>query len=258
MKVKYFFIATLIILILSVLFTKSIKEGFQQQYCQRFKNCMDCSSASGCSWCEKANICLTSTTLKSTDKMCNQMNTISSSFRCPSAAGVVSAGAGAPTLRETPTLPEAIASNDVLYDFSLYKNRITDKIPPPNLYMAGNIKVSNEDLLSNMNDVRNDITNYKIEMPGLIASTVESQIRPMVRGILSENYYIQGFEDFKKCKSHNSCNSCVGDQVCGWNPRSNQCEDKGLNNLWQVTQPSRCILTSSTIPNMLNRPGGNV
>ena len=180
----------LVILILAVVFTQKTKEGFQQNYCQRFKNCMDCSSASGCSWCGKANICLTSTTLKSTDKECNQMNTISSSFRCPSAGGV-----------EMPTLPEAIASNDVMYDFSLYKNRITDKIPPPNLYMAGEMKVSNEDLLSNMNDVRNDITNYKFEMPGIIASSVQEQIRPMVRGILSENYYIQGFEDMNASKN---------------------------------------------------------
>lgn len=250
MKVKYFFMTALVILMLVMIFTQTTKEGFQQQYCQRFKNCMDCSSASGCSWCAKANVCLTSTTLKSTDRECNQMNTISSSFRCPSAGGV-----------EPPTLPEAIASNDVMYEFSLYKNRITDKIPPPNLYMAGEVKVSNEDLLSNMNDVRNDITNYKFEMPGIVASTVEDQIRPMVRGILSENYYIQGFEDMNaktKCQSHNSCSGCVGDQACGWNPRSNQCETKGANNLWQVTQPSRCILTSSTIPNMLNRPGGNV
>ena len=54
------------------------------------------------------------------------------------------------------------------------------------------MKVSNEDLLSNMNDVRNDIKNYKTEMPGIIASSVEQQIKPMVKGILSENYYIQG------------------------------------------------------------------
>jgi hypothetical protein len=181
MKLKYLFIPALIFLILIVIVTQKQKEGFLANYCAKYKSCMDCSSASGCSWCSKGNVCLTSTTLKSTDKECNQMNTISSSFRCPSAEGI-----------EPPTLPEAIASNDVLYDFSLYKNRITDKIPPPNLYMAGEMKVSNEDLLSNMNDVRNDITNYQIEMPGIIASSVEGQIKPMVKGILSENYYIQG------------------------------------------------------------------
>lgn len=247
MKVKYFFMMALVILLLATLFTQSVKEGFLEDYCAKYKTCNDCSSASGCSWCPKSKVCLTSTTLKSTDANCNQMNTISSSFRCPSAEGV-----------EPPTLPEAIASNDVMYEFSLYKNRITDKIPPPNLYMAGTTKVSNEDLLSNMNDVRNDINNYKIEMPGIIASTVENQMKPMVKGILAENYYIQGFEDFGSCNKHNSCSSCVGDNGCGWNPRSNGCEKKGSNNKWQITQPSRCVLSPTTIRSMIKNPGGNV
>jgi hypothetical protein len=250
MKVKYLCMIVLVILIIFVFITEKTKEGFQQHYCQRFKNCMECSSASGCSWCPKANVCLTSTTLKSTDDICNQMNTISSSFRCPSASGV-----------ESPTLPETIASENIMYDFSLYKNRITDKIPPPNLYMAGEMKVSNEDLLSNMNDVRNDITNYKTEMPGIIASSIEKQIRPMVRGILGENYYIQGFEDMNaktKCKTYNSCSNCVGDNSCAWNPRSNSCEPRGPNNMWQIIQPSRCVLTSSTISNQLRSSVGNV
>lgn len=250
MKTKYIFMIALVTLILIVILTQKHKEGFLNNYCQRFKTCMECSSSSGCSWCPNAKVCLTSTTLKSTDKECNQMNTIASSFRCPSADGV-----------EPPTLPEAIASNDVLYDFSLYKNRITDKIPPPNLYMSGELKVSNEDLLSNMNDVRNDIKNYRIEMPGIIATTVETQIKPMVKGVLAENYYIQGFEDMNaqtKCKTHNSCSSCVDDQACGWNPRSYSCEKKGSNNMWQITQPSRCVLTSTTIGQMTTNPAGNV
>ena len=246
MKVKYFFMTALIILCLVMIFTQTTKEGFLADYCAKYNSCMDCSSASGCSWCPKSKVCLTSTTLKSTDVTCNQMNTIASSFRCRSADGM-----------EPPTLPEAIASNDVLYDFSLYKNRITDKIPPPNLYMAGKLKVSNEDLLSNMNDVRNDITNYREEMPGIISSSVENQIKPMVKGILSENYYVQGFQNLN-CQTYNSCSNCLNNNSCGWNPRSNSCENKGLNNLWQITQPSKCVLTSTTIKNMLTHPGGNV
>jgi hypothetical protein len=190
MHAKYFFMTALVILMLLVLFTQNTKEGFLQDYCAQYKSCTDCSSASGCSWCPKSNVCLTSTTLKSTDADCNQMNTIASSFRCPSAEGV-----------EPPTLPAAIASDDVMYEFSLYKNRITDKIPPPNLYMAGDVKVSNQDLLSNMNDVRNDIANYKTEMPGIISSAVENQIKPMVKGVLAQNYYIQGFQDMSKSKN---------------------------------------------------------
>jgi hypothetical protein len=252
MKIHFLsgFIIIIIVLILTMTYTKSIKEGFEQSYCKRFTDCMACSSASGCSWCANGNICLSSTSLKSTDKLCNQMNTIASSFRCPSAEGV-----------EPPTLPEAISSNDVMYEFSLYKNRITDKIPPPNLYMAGEMKISNADILSNANDVRNDIRNNHIELPGLIASTVQEQIKPMVKGILSENYYIQGFEDMNKetkCSVNNSCSSCVGDNNCAWNPRRNACEPRGPNNKWQIIQPSRCVLSSSTISKMSSNPAGNV
>lgn len=253
MKTVYFLMSVFIIfaiLILSLFLSYRKKEGFLNNYCANFKTCSDCSSSSGCSWCPKAKVCLTSTSLKSTDRICNQMNTIASSFRCTSKEGIESLEA-----------IEAKQSNDVMYDFSLYKNRITDKIPPPNLYMAGTTKVSNEDLLSNMNDVRNVISNYKQEMPGIIASTAEQQIRPMVKGILSENYYIQGFEDMNteiKCKSYNSCTTCLNDKACGWNPRSYSCDKKQPNNQWQIIQPSRCVLTPRTQKLMTTSPGGNV
>jgi hypothetical protein len=248
MKLKHILMVTLIILFLLMIASTKIKEGFLENYCAKYTTCMDCSSASGCSWCPTAKVCLTSTTLKSTDKECNQNNTIASSFRCPSAGGI-----------ETQTLPEAIESNDVMYDFSLYKNRITDKIPPPNLYMAGEVKISNQDLLSNMNDVRNDIANYKIEMPGIIASTVEEQIKPMVKGVLSENYYIQGFEDMntkqqRKCKTYNSCSSCVNDFSCGWDPNLLSCDKRGPNKSWYITQPPRCVTTTATKKLMLTQP----
>jgi len=279
MKTSYIFIIIFSILLVAIVASTKQKEGFLTDYCAQNKDCTSCSSASGCSWCPKSKVCLISTTLKSTDPNCNQNNTINSSFRCQSA-----------DTTGPPTLPEAIQSNDVLYDFSLYKNRITDKIPPPNLYMTGELKVSNEDLLSNMNDVRNDITNYQQNIPGIIASSVEQQIKPMVKGILSDNYYIQGFQDMPKaaiqglkgmnqalsqrlkaasqgfedmnmktkCQTNNSCSSCVGENGCAWNPRSNQCEQSGPNNKWQITQPSRCVLSSTTISQMGRNPAGNV
>jgi hypothetical protein len=246
MKTMYIFSGALVFLIIFVVLTQKYKEGFQQNYCSKFNSCTTCSSSSGCSWCPKSNVCLTSTSLKSTDKECNQNNTIASSFRCPSEQG--------PT---PPTLPEAIASNEVLYDFSLYKNRITDKIPPPNAYTSGTLNVSNEDLLSNMNDVRNDIQNYKLEMPGIIASSVENQIKPMVKGVLAENYYIQGFEDMNaktKCATHNSCSDCVNDNQCGWDPNMLACDKRGPNKSWYITQPTRCVITSATKNLMLTQP----
>ena len=170
---------SLVILMLVMLFTSKQKEGFLNKYCETHNNCASCAEASGCSWCSKGKVCLDSTTLKSTDKQCNQNNVINSAFLCKSEI-------------EDKIPPEAVVSNDIMYDWTLYKNKITDKIPPPNTYMAGKIKYSNEDVVSNANNVRNDIQNLHTELPGIIASSVQDGIRPMVKGILSENYYIQG------------------------------------------------------------------
>jgi hypothetical protein len=178
----YFLIGLFVLLVILMILTQKQKEGFLNAYCQTYNDCVSCSDASGCSWCPKSKVCLDSTTLKSTDPNCNQSNTVQSSFLCPAEL-------------DERIPPRQVVQDDIMYDYSLYKNRITDKIPPPNLYMSGKMKVSNEDLLSNANDVRNDIQNLHTELPGIVASTVENNIKPMVKGILSENYYIQGFED---------------------------------------------------------------
>jgi hypothetical protein len=183
----YFFILLMVVLIVLLLVSNQYKEGFVANYCKNYTNCVSCADASGCAWCPKSKVCLDSTTLKSTDPNCNQENTVRSAFLCP-----VDLDERIP--------PKQVVQDDILYDYALYKNRITDKIPPPNLYMSGKIQVSNEDLLSNANDVRNDIQNLYRELPGIIASTVEGSIKPMVKGILSENYYIQGFEDMNPLK----------------------------------------------------------
>lgn len=243
---KYFFMAALVILLLVMLMTAHIKEGFLNAYCQNYNDCSSCAQASGCSWCPKSKVCLDSTTLKSTDKKCNQTSTISSAFRCKSEL-----------LDEIP--PDSNVSNDVLYDFSLYKNKITDKIPPPNLYMNGNIRYSNEDVVSFANNVSDSIQNYQKELPGIVASSVVDNIKPMVKGILSENYYIQGFEDINKadkseCMKNTSCSSCVNNSKCGWDPQKLGCDTQGPNKMWYITQPTRCVLTSSTLNLMVKQP----
>jgi len=179
MKTKYFFMTSLVILMLVMIFTQSTKEGFLNDYCQTFNNCVDCASASGCSWCPKAKKCIGSTTLKSTDKECNQMNVINSSFSCQSQM-------------KDKIPPPAVESNDILYDWTLYRNKISDRIPPPNIFTTEKVKYTNQDVISNMNNVRNDLDNLYTELPGIVQQSVETGIKPMVKGILSENYYIQG------------------------------------------------------------------
>jgi hypothetical protein len=178
-----FFIALLFGLFIIMVLTQKYKEGFRNRYCETQTDCVSCAQASGCAWCPTSKVCLDSTTLKSTDPRCNQLNTVRSSFLCNANL-------------EDKIPPTQVVENNIMYDYSLYKNRITDKIPPPNVFTNGEMKISNEDIVSNMNNVRNDIQNLHQELPGIIASSVEDGIKPMVKGILSENYYIQGFQDY--------------------------------------------------------------
>jgi hypothetical protein len=182
--IKYLFMIVLVILFLLVVTITKVKEGYLDAYCQNYKDCVSCANASGCSWCPKSKVCLDSTTLKSTDKDCNQMNTIASAFLCKSEL-----------TDEIP--PQAVVSEDIMYDYTLYKNKITDKIPPPNLYMNGEIKYSNEDVVSYANHLNNSVQDYQKQLPGIVATSVVDNIKPMVKGILAENYYIQGFQDMR-------------------------------------------------------------
>jgi hypothetical protein len=222
--------------------SKRYREGFLASYCQTYTDCQSCAKASGCSWCPKANTCLTSTSLKSTDKDCNQTNTVESSFLCKS----VLDSTKMPDITDT--------SHNIIYDFKLYKDRVSNKLAPPNTYMTNTLGYSNEDVMSNMNNVRDSVQNLHTELPGIITSSVEDGIKPMVKGILSENYYIQGFQDMNKCSKITSCSSCVNDKECGWNPRSMSCDTRGPNKSWYVTQPTRCVTTPATLGLMISSP----
>jgi hypothetical protein len=45
--------------------------------------------------------------------------------------------------------------------------------------------------MANTNKLRNDLQNLYTELPDTIASALQEQIQPMVKGILSNNYIIQ-------------------------------------------------------------------
>ncbi len=168
----------LFILLILLIISKYTKEGFLSDYCSQNKDCKSCANSSGCSWCPTDKICLMSTSLKSTDKSCNQMNSISSTFRCESEI-------------ENKIPPDSVVEKDILYDYTLFRNQIANKIPPPNVYTTEHEEYSPETIMGNMNNIQNDLSNYQQNIPDIIASTVQNQIKPMVKGILSDNYYIQ-------------------------------------------------------------------
>ena len=158
--------ALFIFILVSIFYLSQIKEPFEDM-CRKNTDCASCAENSGCGWCPKANLCIHTKNLLSTDE-CNQMNVMTSSFSCSSKPS------------ET-------------YDLSEYKNQIGNKFPPPNVYMGERIAYSNEDVVSSGNNVRNDIQNMRQELPNIIAISVEGSIKPMVKDIIQDN--IQGFQD---------------------------------------------------------------
>ena len=177
-----FFITALIILLIALWSTQQQKEGFLTDYCASNKTCVTCADASGCSWCPNEKRCLSSSILKSTDPKCNQENTISAAFRCEGATK---------SIDKVPLGDETNASNQVLYDFTLYKNQIKDKIPPPNAFTTEQKQYSPETVMANTNRLSSDIQNLYKELPDVMATSLQNYIKPMMKDILSDNYLIQ-------------------------------------------------------------------
>jgi hypothetical protein len=176
MRPHHVFFAVFLVLLLALIFSTAYKEGFEADKCDRNTTCTSCANASGCSWCPDSKSCLATTTLKSTDPKCNQMNTIRSAFSC----------------QDDNTIQNASrASNQVLYDFTLYKNQITDKIPPPNVFTNNDMEYSNETVMAQTKHNNDELQRFQQGLPGFVATAVENQIHPMVKGILAKNYYIQ-------------------------------------------------------------------
>ena len=175
---KPFFIISFLLLCIALFISQESKEAFLDDVCSTNTDCTSCANASGCSWCPNASRCLSSRILKSTDPNCNQSNTISASFRCDTAT-------------KTEPGPESNASNQILFDFPLYKNQIKDKIPPPNAFTTDELEYTPETVMAQSNQLRNDLQNLYTNLPDTIAASLEDQIQPMVKGILSDNYIIQ-------------------------------------------------------------------
>ena len=189
MKLSFFITVIIITIILSVLWwTHQEKEGFLTDYCAANTDCIMCANASGCSWCQGENRCLSSRILKSTDPKCNQSNTISASFRCQDASEMTDQDTSEISV---PVGPETNASNQVLFDFTLYKNQIEDKIPPPNAFTTEELEYTPETVMANTNQLRTDVKNLYGDIPEVMATALQNQIKPMVKGILSDNYLIQ-------------------------------------------------------------------
>jgi hypothetical protein len=198
-----FFIATIAIIAMIVIilvvfrWTHDEKEAFLENYCAEYKDCISCANASGCSWCQNDNRCLISRSLKGTDLKCNQSNTISASSQCENASKKrepvdISDDETEIVFPLKMIKPlEDNASNQVLYDFTLYKDLIKDKIPPPNAFTTEELEYTPETVMANTNQLRMDVKNLYNDLPEVMATALQNQIQPMIKNILSDNYLIQ-------------------------------------------------------------------
>lgn len=64
---------------------------------------------------------------------------------------------------------------------ALYKERIINKVPPPNVYLTDEMEYSPETVMANVNDVRQEVQRYQMELPNLVAVYVNDHMRQLDR-----------------------------------------------------------------------------
>jgi hypothetical protein len=69
------------------------------------------------------------------------------------------------------------------YDaFQNYKEeRIINIVPPPNVYLTDEMEYSPETVMANVNDVRQEVQRYQMELPNLVAVYVNDHMRQLDR-----------------------------------------------------------------------------
>ena len=151
------FIILLFILVIAFFVSHYYKESFEVSTCTQQTSCQTCANANGCSWCPQTSTCYISSDLTMENPDCNQNNTVAAAFQCPSA--------------ET-TQPDVATS---LTSDSMYQNQVADKVRPPNAYSNPEMEYSNETVMAELHDVREQIKNGQAMIPGQIQQQIVEQ-----------------------------------------------------------------------------------
>jgi len=61
---------------------------------------------------------------------------------------------------------------------------------PPHVYTNPKSAYSNEDIAALIDTLRKELSRYQQQLPETVAKTLENQVEPSVKGILSRNYYV--------------------------------------------------------------------
>jgi hypothetical protein len=61
---------------------------------------------------------------------------------------------------------------------------------PPHVYHNPKSAYSNEDIAALINTLRKELSQHQQELPDTIANTIQDQVEPAIKGVLSRNYYV--------------------------------------------------------------------
>jgi hypothetical protein len=64
------------------------------------------------------------------------------------------------------------------------------KTLPPDVYHNPKSAYSNEDIASLIDKLRTELSRHQQELPETIANTIQDQVEPAIKGVLSRNHYV--------------------------------------------------------------------
>lgn len=86
-----------------------------------------------------------------------------------------------------------VAAVILLFFFSTrsdgFMNAVTAPTPPQ-VYTNPKSAYSNEDIAALIDTLRKELSRYQQQLPETVAKTLENQVEPSIKGILSRNHYV--------------------------------------------------------------------
>ena len=83
-----------------------------------------------------------------------------------------------------------VAAVIVLFFFSTRSDGFMNAPTPPHVYQNPKSAYSNEDIASLIDTLRKELSRYQQQLPETVAKTLENQVEPSIKGILSRNHYV--------------------------------------------------------------------
>jgi hypothetical protein len=74
--------------------------------------------------------------------------------------------------------------------FSTRSDGFANAPTPPHVYTNPTSAYSNEDIAALIDTLRKDLSRYHQELPETVAKTIQDQVEPTIKGVLSRNYYV--------------------------------------------------------------------